>query len=1375
MVKKIILAILFSVCVSGIFCQSDEIQQKIHSVAEFWQSNDYQNVIKEGEPLVKTLEKQKPKDSKIIAGIEKTIGNSYYSVGKFSEAITHLNKSLRLYIEVEGEKSRDTASVYNELGNVYNDLEDYDEAWKNYQKALSIIEPLSEPDDINVSILRTNIADCLYRTDNFEKALECYTKSLSVFEKQFGENHFATATVYGGIGNVYAAMGQNDIALAYYQKAMQSNVSANGENHPSNIDFYHNLAHQLWEKGDYEKALSYWNSCFTLIISNQIFNATSFNMMLSIGSALSEFRKGGRLEKIADDEDFKSAFSTGFSQFNSKDMINKCRAFYPEFNGMYHPADFSMFIYHLVVSLVPTVMKVTEHSLIATAYNSIGLIYESRNDYQKALDYYKKSLAMYQKLFEENNPQIGYVYYNIAELYYARRNEKEAISNWKKAYECWKTENNYSSVLQCMKTILSHENITDKKFIRETLEFALSISEKLCLNSGFSKDNSMKEVLPIYYYAVQFMAKENEANKALEYSESMRSRAFLAQLGTETALQVEGISESDREKIHDLNKRIEIANKRISEQQQKPLSERNSQILIDNTKELANLEKEFKALDEKIAKQVPKYAELRNPKIITASEAQKWCGDNRAVLEYVLWSPEYGNVGNEKENQNSCCIVLTKNKIQIVALDKSYDYASEVNKLRNGIMNLEDEKEFEKERNALYSHLIEPVLQNLDSVEELIIVPDGNLSFLPFDVLRKSEKDKDFGEKYAIIMSPSVSISSILGDSAKKKTNKIMAFGGAWYDKSLSESEHRKILSSQSKKIDRKITAENTERRFKVKTDKAQMKYLVSEILKNGPGYYFDEKKLEWGDLPYTMSELSSLQNDVFSDGQIDVFSQENATEKNVKKFSKDGILTQYSILHFACHGYFDTDIAELSSILFSEVSGRFSNVSDDDGYLTVPEVTALNLDADMVCLSACETGLGEIRAGEGMVGLSRAFMVAGGRNVGVSLWSVDDEATAAFMTKMYEKRKSGLSYSECYQAVKSEFRKSEKWSHPYFWAAFSLYGGGERLSPKKYYNSSLTNRVAEFNYSLGEKAFREKEYEIAIVYLEKTIETAEHAGAQNLLGTCYLYGYGVSKDFKKAFKLFRQSAEQENPEAQRNLGIMYENGYGVEKNLTIAVDLYQKAAEKGDELAKKALERLSNSKIPQSSSSKNSNSHQLSVKISPQDFSPDDDGKNDILGIQVACDSSVPIKNWSFEIKDPKGNLFWQTSGEAAAASVVWDGRSNKGELVQSMSEYPYTFTVTDTLGMTSTVEGKIETDILVIPVGYSLKISVPSIIFRQDAADFGIQQFDSNGKITRHGITTAQSENNEKNLKKNCANSQQIQKISCYRRRTYEFNHRS
>ena len=128
-----------------------------------------------------------------------------------------------------------------------------------------------------------------------------------------------------------------------------------------------------------------------------------------------------------------------------------------------------------------------------------------------------------------------------------------------------------------------------------------------------------------------------------------------------------------------------------------------------------------------------------------------------------------------------------------------------------------------------------------------------------------------------------------------------------------------------------------------------------------------------------------------------------------------------------------------------------------------------------------------------------------------------------------------------------------------------------------------------------------------------------------------------------------------------------------------------------------------------------------------------------------------VPLKNWSFQIKDPNNKPFWSTSGKSSITErIIWDGRGNNGELVQSAMDYPYTFTVTDTLGMTSTVEGKIEIDILVIRVGDVLKMAVPSIIFRQDAADFGVEVKDSSGKVTKPGITEAQAANNERILKR-------------------------
>ena len=159
----------------------------------------------------------------------------------------------------------------------------------------------------------------------------------------------------------------------------------------------------------------------------------------------------------------------------------------------------------------------------------------------------------------------------------------------------------------------------------------------------------------------------------------------------------------------------------------------------------------------------------------------------------------------------------------------------------------------------------------------------------------------------------------------------------------------------------------------------------------------------------------------------------------------------------------------------------------------------------------------------------------------------------------------------------------------------------------------------------------------------------------------------------------------------------------------------------------------------------------QLTVKTAPQYFSPDNDGENDDLYIQLKGNDVVPLKSWSFTIKDPNGKPFWSTNGKSSITErIIWDGRGKNGELVQSATDYPYTFTVTDTLGMTSTVEGKIEVDILVIRVGDVLKMAVPSIIFRQDKADFGVQVVDANGKVTKPGITEAQAKNNERILKR-------------------------
>lgn len=135
-----------------------------------------------------------------------------------------------------------------------------------------------------------------------------------------------------------------------------------------------------------------------------------------------------------------------------------------------------------------------------------------------------------------------------------------------------------------------------------------------------------------------------------------------------------------------------------------------------------------------------------------------------------------------------------------------------------------------------------------------------------------------------------------------------------------------------------------------------------------------------------------------------------------------------------------------------------------------------------------------------------------------------------------------------------------------------------------------------------------------------------------------------------------------------------------------------------------------------------------LTVKTAPEYFSPDNDGVDDDLYIKLAGSTKAKIKNWSFVIKDPKGKDFWKTSGKSQITErIIWDGLSNlqkdvngNAERVQSAMDYPYEFTVTDNLGMTSTVKGVIPVDVLVIRDGNLLKMAVPSIIFESDAANF-------------------------------------------------------
>jgi hypothetical protein len=184
-------------------------------------------------------------------------------------------------------------------------------------------------------------------------------------------------------------------------------------------------------------------------------------------------------------------------------------------------------------------------------------------------------------------------------------------------------------------------------------------------------------------------------------------------------------------------------------------------------------------------------------------------------------------------------------------------------------------------------------------------------------------------------------------------------------------------------------------------------------------------------ELPGSESEIKTISS-LFQSGMKEVLTYADANEGRIK--SND--IAKYNYLHFATHGVVDESDPELSRIYLNE------NPSDD-GHLFAGEIYNLNLNADLAVLSACQTGLGKFSKGEGVIGLSRALVYAGARNLVVSFWSVADESTAELMTDFYSTllKNPNKGFRYALQQSKIKMIASGKFAEPYYWAPFVLIG----------------------------------------------------------------------------------------------------------------------------------------------------------------------------------------------------------------------------------------------------------------------------------------------------------------------------------------------
>jgi len=190
----------------------------------------------------------------------------------------------------------------------------------------------------------------------------------------------------------------------------------------------------------------------------------------------------------------------------------------------------------------------------------------------------------------------------------------------------------------------------------------------------------------------------------------------------------------------------------------------------------------------------------------------------------------------------------------------------------------------------------------------------------------------------------------------------------------------------------------------------------------------------KWPSLPRAEEEVRGAAR-VFSSSLI--LNGSEGTEGRMRQLADSGELQRYRIVHFATHAFLSDRSASTSGVVMADVG-----TGPTEGIITAAEWPTYRLGADLVVLSACDTGLGRFFAGEGVVGLPTALLVAGSRSVIVTLWSVADESAADFMPRFYKRLKAGKSPAEALRETKLEFARSKgPYSSPRHWAPYVLYG----------------------------------------------------------------------------------------------------------------------------------------------------------------------------------------------------------------------------------------------------------------------------------------------------------------------------------------------
>ncbi|AFZ02680.1 CHAT domain-containing tetratricopeptide repeat protein [Calothrix sp. PCC 6303] len=1007
-----------------------EIEQKIQQHPEIIVPDCNLDQVPEQERQIKKAECTVITKKKLIFQKylnRREISTSYLTLFDYKQVLVYSNQQLTLAHQL-GEPLEEANSL-DALGGVYANLGDIEKALDIYQKSLAKFQTLNNPSSV-ASTLES--IGSLYQTKGeYQQAIDAFKKAVNIFSKI---NRTLEVSVLYSLASLYRDLGDYEQSLSTFQEAMKISKQIKFDTFIDIIKL--GIAKTYFIRGqfsekvnsstneasiDYKEALKYLQQ--SLKYNYEKGNANAEIIKLTNISRVYEFLKNYP-QAIDSAEQALALCRKKKLKFGERLSLNNLSSAY-QAAGKYPEA------LETINQLISLSRQAGDISYQASAYRIQGKVYAEIKQPQKAIEAFKQSLALRQKT--KNTTEQAIILYEMAKVERDRGNLTVALED----------------IQQATDIIESSRNKVDDKDLR-TSYFA-------------TKQDYYKFKIDLLMELHKKQPSKGYDALALNTSERSRARSLVDLLKESNAKIRKG---ANPELLQQETSLLQQINARETLLENLGKSPNTNELIIKNatqrlTTEIVDLRNQYKELQAKIRISNPKYAQLINPDpnkdILKLPEIQQQLDKDTILLQYSL---------GEKR---SYLWLVTPDSLQVYELPKAKDIEKAVEKFRDAILasptpyGKDHPDEISQTASQLSQMILAPVANKLGK-KRLLIVADGALQTVSFAALPDINPPQANVEtrNFASLQNPNV---------GTKQTQKSTPYQPLMINHEIVNLPSVTALATQRKELANRTPAPKT---IAILADpvysdtdcrltnpdpncKDELAPELQGVRQNSAsraksqltsGLEVERSTLErsakklnrngWRRLPNSGIEAKKILDLVKSLNKSPNILEALNFEANYN-WATNPALNQFKILHFATHGIADGEKPENSGIILSLVDKQGKQIK---GLLSLGDLFDRDYPAELVVLSACQTGLGKNVSGEGLIGLTRGLMYAGAERVAVSLWSVDDEGTSVLMQEFYKQMlQENKTPAAAMRAAQIKLSQDPKWQSPYYWSAFTVSG----------------------------------------------------------------------------------------------------------------------------------------------------------------------------------------------------------------------------------------------------------------------------------------------------------------------------------------------